>query len=308
MRTVLTCLACLCLMAPATLLAAPTGPEFLSVDDDGRIAAKGKKKKKKKGKKNAEPETPPPPPPDADGDGLPDEGDKCVDEAEDKDGFEDEDGCPDPDNDGDGILDGDDLCPDDPELMNGIKDEDGCPDEMKTVITKEKIVILDKVLFDLDKATIKKESDDILTAVAKVLIENPQITKIRVEGHTDATGSADHNASLSNNRATAVMKWLIKNGVDASRLESKGYGSTQLLVQGDDDAAHAKNRRVEFIITEQDDLDLTGDLGCTTGPRFQADRARSDVVGFPLLHRAVHHLIEPQVHLVLLEVSVCIRA
>ncbi len=127
MRTVLTCLACLCLMAPATLLAAPTGPEFLSVDDDGRIAAKGKKKKKKKGKKNAEPETPPPPPPDADGDGLPDEGDKCVDEAEDKDGFEDEDGCPDPDNDGDGKADADDACPDEaPEGTDA--DDDGCTD------------------------------------------------------------------------------------------------------------------------------------------------------------------------------------
>jgi hypothetical protein len=127
MRTVLTCLACLCLMAPASLLAAPTGADSLSSADDERIAAKGKKKKKKKGKKGAEPETPPPPPPDADGDGLPDDSDKCVDAAEDEDGFEDEDGCPDPDNDGDGKADAEDGCPDEaPEGTDA--DDDGCTD------------------------------------------------------------------------------------------------------------------------------------------------------------------------------------
>ena len=126
MRTVLTALACLCLMAPASLLAAPGGAPSLTADDgDERIAAKGKKKKK--GKKGAEPETPPPPPPDADGDGVPDDGDSCVDEAEDADGFEDEDGCPDPDNDADGKPDAADACPNEaPEGTDA--DDDGCTD------------------------------------------------------------------------------------------------------------------------------------------------------------------------------------
>jgi len=66
--------------------------------------------------------------PDADGDGIPDELDKCPTEAEDFDGFQDEDGCPDLDNDGDGVLDVDDKCPNDPEDMDGFEDEDGCPD------------------------------------------------------------------------------------------------------------------------------------------------------------------------------------
>ena len=65
---------------------------------------------------------------DKDGDGIPDSVDACPNEAEDKDGYQDEDGCPDPDNDGDGIPDKDDQCPNDPEDKDGFQDQDGCPD------------------------------------------------------------------------------------------------------------------------------------------------------------------------------------
>ncbi len=65
---------------------------------------------------------------DRDGDGIPDSRDACPDEPEDKDGFQDEDGCPDPDNDGDGIPDALDKCPNDPEDKDGFQDADGCPD------------------------------------------------------------------------------------------------------------------------------------------------------------------------------------
>jgi OOP family OmpA-OmpF porin len=68
---------------------------------------------------------------DRDGDGIKDDIDKCPDEPEDFDGFEDEDGCPDPDNDRDGIPDVDDKCPDIPEDKDGIDDEDGCPEGEK---------------------------------------------------------------------------------------------------------------------------------------------------------------------------------
>jgi len=68
---------------------------------------------------------------DRDGDGIKDDVDKCPDDPEDFDGFEDEDGCPDPDNDRDGIPDVDDKCPNDPETKNGFQDEDGCPDKTK---------------------------------------------------------------------------------------------------------------------------------------------------------------------------------
>jgi len=68
------------------------------------------------------------PDPDNDGDGIADTADKCPNEAEDKDGFQDEDGCPDPDNDGDGVLDAADKCPNEAEDKDGFQDEDGCPD------------------------------------------------------------------------------------------------------------------------------------------------------------------------------------
>jgi outer membrane protein OmpA-like peptidoglycan-associated protein len=71
---------------------------------------------------------PPPRPGDRDGDGILDNVDKCPDEPEDKDNFEDEDGCPEPDNDKDGILDARDKCPNDAEDKDGFEDEDGCPD------------------------------------------------------------------------------------------------------------------------------------------------------------------------------------
>lgn len=65
---------------------------------------------------------------DHDGDGISDAEDRCPDEPEDRDGFQDADGCPEPDNDADGVLDVNDQCPNDPETKNGIQDEDGCPD------------------------------------------------------------------------------------------------------------------------------------------------------------------------------------
>ena len=69
---------------------------------------------------------------DRDGDGIKDDIDKCPDDPEDFDDFEDSDGCPDPDNDRDGILDKDDKCPNEPETKNGFEDEDGCPDQLDT--------------------------------------------------------------------------------------------------------------------------------------------------------------------------------
>jgi hypothetical protein len=71
---------------------------------------------------------------DMDGDGIPNNVDKCPDMPEDKDNYQDKDGCPDPDNDKDGILDINDKCPNQPEDKNGIKDDDGCPDAKKVRI------------------------------------------------------------------------------------------------------------------------------------------------------------------------------
>ena len=132
MRKLLCLAGALALLVPASGVALDL-PGGVSIPDDVGVQSAKAKNKKKKNKKNAEPETPPPPPPDADGDGVIDADDKCVDEAEDVDMFEDEDGCPDPDNDGDGIEDAVDDCPSEAENKDGWADEDGCPEKAAAI-------------------------------------------------------------------------------------------------------------------------------------------------------------------------------
>ncbi len=188
---------------------------------------------------------------DLDGDGLI-EDDQCPEEPEDKDKFQDEDGCPDPDNDGDNFLDMNDACPNDPENINEYQDDDGCPDTAptKVKVTEKKIEILEKVFFDTNKATIKPVSFGVLDEVATVLNENLQITKIRVEGHTDSRGSDSYNLKLSQDRADSVRTYLVGKGVDPSRLLPVGFGETQPIQSNETSAGRDVNRRVEFVILE----------------------------------------------------------
>ena len=188
---------------------------------------------------------------DNDVDSVLDVNDDCPNEKEDRDGFEDDDGCPDPDNDNDGILDTDDLCPNRAEVINGVRDDDGCPDDVRAVVTKERIVILDKILFVTGRDEIVASSFPILEAVRDVLLENPRIRRVRVEGHTDARGDDDYNMELSNQRAKAVLRYLIKAGVERERLDSMGFGESMPIGPNDTEAGMQTNRRVEFVIVEQ---------------------------------------------------------
>ena len=199
-------------------------------------------------------------PEDSDGDGLTDNVDDCPETPEDKDGFEDSDGCPDPDNDGDGVLDTNDKCPTEKEVINGVEDEDGCPDEgeQKVKVTEEKIEILERIYFDTGKSSIKERSYNILDQIASVLKANPQITKVRIEGHTDSRGDADYNKQLSQDRADAVREYLIESGIDETRLASKGYGEEQPIADNDTATGREKNRRVEFRIVEVDGEPVSG--------------------------------------------------
>jgi len=192
---------------------------------------------------------------DTDGDGLLDPVDQSIHEPEDADGFEDEDGCPDPDNDGDGILDEPDQCPLEPETRNGHQDEDGCPDEALVEVTCERIVIHQQVFFVTNSDQIRDVSFELLDAVAAVFVARPDITKVRVEGHTDSRGGDRHNMELSERRAASVRRYLEAHGVEGSRLESHGYGETRPIESNRTAAGRAQNRRVEFVILEQ--------TGCT---------------------------------------------
>ncbi|MBX5484673.1 MAG: OmpA family protein [Myxococcaceae bacterium] len=215
---------------------------------------------------------------DKDQDGIHDDVDKCPDEPEDKDGFEDEDGCPDLDNDKDGLPDGQDKCPMEagPAENNGCPDTDkdgdtvvdrldkcpdepgvaeeqGCPKKYKMVVVKkDRIEIKQQIKFRTGShKIIGRESFEILDDVAQALKDNPQIKKIRIEGHTDSVGNDLYNLKLSQRRADQVMAELLKRGIDPGRMEAVGYGETRPIASNATKAGRAENRRTEFNIIEQ---------------------------------------------------------
>ncbi len=189
---------------------------------------------------------------DNDNDGIPDAQDKCPNDAEDRDGFQDDDGCPDLDNDGDGIADAADKCPNEPETRNGVDDDDGCPDSGgQVVIVGGRIEIPDAIQFETGKATLAGRSEALLDRIADKMKSNPQVKRVRIEGHTDDVGSAKKNQDLSQQRSESVRDYLIKKGVEGDRLQAVGYGDTRPLDKRKSAEARAKNRRVEFIIVEQ---------------------------------------------------------
>ncbi|HEY0990046.1 MAG TPA: OmpA family protein [Kofleriaceae bacterium] len=152
----------------------------------------------------------------------------------------------------DGIPDDEDGCPDDPESRNGFADGDGCPDRGRVIVTSASIEILDNVYFQPDRATIAPGSLPVLDAVAQVLLHNPDIAAVEVQGHTDERGDDRHNLELSGQRADAVKQYLVAKGVAEQRLIAQGYGETQPLDRRHSEAAWAKNRRVAFLITRRD--------------------------------------------------------
>jgi OOP family OmpA-OmpF porin len=226
----------------------------------------------------------PPAPPDPDGDGIAGKADKCPDVAEDKDGFEDEDGCPEPDNDkdgipdaqdkcpnkpetingiddedgcpeedtdGDGILGSRDKCPDEPETKNGYKDEDGCPDEIPSAVKKFTGVI-EGINFKTGQAAILPGSYSILDRAVAVLKEYNDI-RLEISGHTDSKGKADYNRDLSQRRADSVKMYFIANGIEASRLTTIGYGMDRPIADNGAESGRSKNRRTEFRLLMGDE-------------------------------------------------------
>ncbi len=209
------------------------------------------------------------PDPDNDGDLVLDSEDECPKVA----GTLKTKGCP--DQDGDLIIDGQDDCPSQvgPSSTKGCPDRDKdrvpdfrdkCPDEAchpradpkrsdgcpkRVVVTASKIEILDKIHFETGNSKIKRQSFELLGEIAQVFKDNPGIKLVEVAGHTDSQGGDQVNQKLSQARAEAVMRYLIKpGGVAPARLKAKGYGETSPVAGNDTADGRAANRRVEFKI------------------------------------------------------------
>jgi outer membrane protein OmpA-like peptidoglycan-associated protein len=180
---------------------------------------------------------------DSDGDGFLDPDDKCPHEK----GIA-PDGCPAKDTDGDGILDPDDKCPTEPENKNGFEDDDGCPDTIPEAVKKFTGVIKG-IEFDKDKDKIRKTSFKLLDQAVKVLTDYPKL-RIEISGHTDTDGSHDHNMDLSQRRAASVKQYLVDKGIDDGRIQTRGAGPDEPLVPNTNRANKQKNRRIEFKLLE----------------------------------------------------------
>jgi len=187
---------------------------------------------------------------DNDNDGIADVDDKCPLHAEDLDGRFDVDGCPDLDDDKDGIADVRDQCPMVPENRNGYLDVDGCPDQNAVMVLGDRIRHMDNIYFDSNKSTIQVESYGVLDQVVALLQANPQIARVRIEGHTDAWGSNRYNERLGDDRAHSVREYLIRSGIDAARLEAEGFGENKVYGDGKHPVDAGRSRRVEFVIIE----------------------------------------------------------
>jgi outer membrane protein OmpA-like peptidoglycan-associated protein/tetratricopeptide (TPR) repeat protein len=117
---------------------------------------------------------------------------------------------------------------------------------LKNIAVGSKI-ILKNIFFDFDKATLRPESTNELERLTKLLNDVPTL-KIEISGHTDSKGADEYNKSLSNNRAKAVLDYLVKAGISAGRLTSVGFGEEQPIATNDTDEGRQLNRRTEFKI------------------------------------------------------------
>jgi len=116
-----------------------------------------------------------------------------------------------------------------------------------------KITFDSGLLFDIDKAALRTASRENLTKLAAILNKYPD-TNILCEGHTDATGSDEHNLDLSRQRAQSVGNYLSTQEVMATRLTMMGYGEDQPIASNDTDDGRQQNRRVEVAIYANDKL------------------------------------------------------
>lgn len=183
---------------------------------------------------------------DNDGDGIADTHDACPNLAEDVDGIEDHDGCPETDADADGIPDEHDACPTAPEDFDGFEDEDGCPEPGTRDSGAEwRARNLEELStwFETNDATLTPQAQNtVRTAVLTLKRDDGNVV---IQGHADDRGSDDLNRDLSLRRANAVRDALVAAGIDERRLQVEARGADDPLSPRTD-FGRSMNRRVTF--------------------------------------------------------------
>jgi len=140
-------------------------------------------------------------------------------------------------------------CPAAPADFDGFLDDDGCP-ATAVSIQSDRLVLGDNVNFEVNKSVLVPKSQALLKRLGDALRANPQIKKVRIEGHTDSDGDAQDNLHLSQARANAVRDFLITMGVSADRLIAEGFGASRPVATNATGGGRSKNRRVEFMIVD----------------------------------------------------------
>ena len=124
--------------------------------------------------------------------------------------------------------------------------------EVEKVITLKNIavgnsIVLKNIFFDFNKSTLRKESENEIQKLVKLLKDVPTM-QIEISGHTDNKGSDEYNKNLSNLRAKSVLDQLILSGIEASRLTSIGFGEEKPIATNDTEEGRQLNRRTEFKV------------------------------------------------------------
>lgn len=112
------------------------------------------------------------------------------------------------------------------------------------------VLIEGKIVFDTDRSEIRPGSEKVLETLLQFVTEHVEVSRLRIEGHTDARATEDHNQELSARRALAVAHWLVDRGVEPARLLAVGFGESRPLAPNEVAEGRAENRRVEFHVVE----------------------------------------------------------
>ena len=181
--------------------------------------------------------------PDTDGDSVLDKDDKCATTA----GPAANGGCPWPDTDSDGVLDKDDNCKNEV----GPASNNGCP---LPIITEEAEAAINMsaktILFEFDNASFQSGVSDQLDAIVAIMNKYPKANFL-IAGHTDSIGTVKVNQKISDKRAAAVQAYFVEKGIDASRIEAKGFGESSPIADNMYKDGRSLNRRVEIKTTNK---------------------------------------------------------